>query len=66
MLGADLAAARDAVAQTVEYARSTMGEEAWRESMTPELPATERIPNPYTYTDYSGSGDRHLARDVDR
>ncbi len=30
--------ASDAVAQTVDYARSTMGEDAWRESITPELP----------------------------
>ena len=65
LLGVNLAAARDAVAQTVEYARSTMGEDAWRESITPELPETDRIPNPYTYTDYSGSGDRHTARAED-
>ena len=62
LIGADLAAAKDAVAATVEFARSTMGEQAWRESMTPELPPTERIPNPYTYTDYAGSADRHTAR----
>jgi N-acyl-D-aspartate/D-glutamate deacylase len=62
LVGVDLAAARDAVAETVEFARSTMGEDAWREAMTPELPPTERIPNPYTYTDYSGSEDRHQAR----
>ena len=27
--------------------------------MKPELPTAERIPNPYTYTSYSGSDDRH-------
>jgi hypothetical protein len=43
----------------VEFARATMGEQAWDEGMHPELPATERIPNPYTYTDFSGSDDRH-------
>ena len=55
LVDADLAAARDAVAETVAYARATMGEQAWQESMTPELPDAEHIPNPYTYTDYEGS-----------
>jgi 5-methylthioadenosine/S-adenosylhomocysteine deaminase len=63
LVGADLRAAKDAVANTVEYARSTMGEQAWRESMTPELPPAERIPNPYTYTEFEGSEDRHTAAD---
>jgi 5-methylthioadenosine/S-adenosylhomocysteine deaminase len=65
LVDGNLAAAKSAVANTVDYARSTMGEEAWRESMTPELQQAERIPNPYTYTDYSGSDDRHRAREVD-
>ncbi|HEY2273725.1 MAG TPA: amidohydrolase family protein [Jatrophihabitantaceae bacterium] len=65
LVGADLAGAKDAVANTVDHARSTMGEDAWRESMTPELASTERIPNPYTYTEYSGSSDRHRAREGD-
>jgi hypothetical protein len=30
--------------------------------MRPELPPTERIPNPYTYTDYGGSEVRHRAQ----
>ena len=59
--GTDLRAAKDAVANTVEFARGTMGEDAFRESMTPELPAAERIPNPYTYTEFEGSDDRHTA-----
>jgi cytosine/adenosine deaminase-related metal-dependent hydrolase len=63
LVGVDLDAARTAVADTVEFARSTMGEDAWREAMTPELPQAERIPNPYTYTDYGGSEDRHQARE---
>jgi 5-methylthioadenosine/S-adenosylhomocysteine deaminase len=61
LVGADVRGAKDAVANTVEYARSTMGEQAWRESMTPELSPTERIPNPYTYTEFTGSEDRHTA-----
>ena len=54
LVDVDLRAAKEAVARTVDYARSTMGEQAWQESLTPELPTTERIPNPYTYTDYAG------------
>ncbi|MEU0467626.1 amidohydrolase family protein [Amycolatopsis sp. NPDC006131] len=48
--------ARAAVEATVSYARSTMGEEAWQQAREPEIPATEVIPNPYTYTDYTGDG----------
>ena len=65
LVGVDLAAAREAVARTVEHVRATMGEDAWREAMTPELPPAERIPNPYTYTDYDGGADRHRARQDD-
>ncbi|HTT91953.1 MAG TPA: hypothetical protein VMF65_20530 [Acidimicrobiales bacterium] len=53
------------MARTVDYARSTMGEQAWHEAITPELSPSERIPNPYTYTRYSGSDDRHRARQDD-
>ena len=62
LVGGDLTAAKEAVGRTVEYARSTMGEDAWQESLTPELPTAERIPNPYTYTDYDGGEDRHRAQ----
>jgi 5-methylthioadenosine/S-adenosylhomocysteine deaminase len=56
-LAGDLPKAKDAVANTVDYLRSSMGEEAWAEGMTPELPPAELIPNPYTYTAWDG-GDR--------
>jgi cytosine/adenosine deaminase-related metal-dependent hydrolase len=62
LVGIDLRAAKDAVAATVEHARSTMGEQAWQDSLTPELPAAERIPNPYTYTDFAGDEARHRAQ----
>jgi cytosine/adenosine deaminase-related metal-dependent hydrolase len=62
LVGIDLRAAKDAVAGTVEYARATLGEQAWREAMTPELAPAERIPNPYTYTQFTGSDDRHTAQ----
>ncbi len=65
LVGADLAAARDAVANTVDHARSTMGEQAWQEAMTPELPPSEHIPNPYTYTEFDPGAERHRARRED-
>src|SRR5712671_3007608 len=51
LLGIDLDRARQAVAKTVEYARSKMGEQAWNEGMNPEKAEVELIENPYTYTD---------------
>jgi len=62
LIGIDLAEAKSAVANTVDYARTTMGEQAWQDSLTPELVSTDRIPNPYTYTDYSGGELRHRAQ----
>lgn len=52
LVGVDLAAARAAVESTVEYLRSTMGEQAWRQGMNPEIPETKILDNPYTYTEY--------------
>jgi 5-methylthioadenosine/S-adenosylhomocysteine deaminase len=46
----DLARARQAVEQTVEYLRGQLGEEAWLEGMHPEIPETRVLENPYTYT----------------
>jgi 5-methylthioadenosine/S-adenosylhomocysteine deaminase len=62
LVGVDLGGAKAAVGRTVEYARSTMGEEAWQDSLTPELPVAERVPNPYTYTDFDGGAERHRAQ----
>ncbi|RCW39683.1 cytosine/adenosine deaminase-related metal-dependent hydrolase [Halopolyspora algeriensis] len=52
----DLDRARTAVAATAEYARTEMGEDAWQQSLEPEIAETELIPNPYTYSDYRGDG----------
>jgi cytosine/adenosine deaminase-related metal-dependent hydrolase len=62
LVDVDLAAAKATVARTVDYARSNMGEQAWQESLTPELPASDRIPNPYTYTDFAGDESRQRAQ----
>jgi 5-methylthioadenosine/S-adenosylhomocysteine deaminase len=50
LVGTDLASARHAVEQTVEYAMSQLGEEAWKAGMNPEIPETKVLDNPYTYT----------------
>ncbi|MDX3771799.1 hypothetical protein OG963_01135 [Streptomyces sp. NBC_01707] len=53
LLGADLSRARDAVGATVEHA---LGEEAWREAPAPEIPETELLSSPYTYSKFRGEG----------
>ena len=62
LVGNELGAAKAAVAETVEYARKTMGPEAWAQAMTPDVPETDLIANPYTYTGYDGGADRHRAQ----
>ncbi|MEU7334794.1 amidohydrolase family protein [Streptomyces sp. NPDC007074] len=56
LVGVDLRGAREAVGATVEHARATLGEEAWREALEPEIPRTEPVSNPYTYSTYRGEG----------
>src|SRR5262249_2465176 len=55
LIGADLAKARQAVGQTVEYLHGQLGPEAWTEGMHPEIPETRVLHNPYTYT-YTDGG----------
>jgi 5-methylthioadenosine/S-adenosylhomocysteine deaminase len=50
LLGADLAKARQAVEQTVDYLRRELGPQAWADGMHPEIPETRVLHNPYTYT----------------
>jgi cytosine/adenosine deaminase-related metal-dependent hydrolase len=51
LVGVDLARARQAVDQTVEYLMGKLGPEAWAEGMHPEIPETKVLSNPYTYRD---------------
>ena len=48
--GVNLERAKKAVASTVEYAYSQMGESTWQEVMNPEQTKVELLDNPYTYT----------------
>ena len=50
LLGDGVARARAEVAQTVEYLRGQLGDEAWRAGMHPDVPETKVLDNPYTYT----------------
>lgn len=54
LMGVDLARARQAAEQTVDYLRSQLGHDAWLEGMHPEIPAAKVLENPYTYT-YPGT-----------
>lgn len=53
LVGVDLDRARSAVAETVDHLRSTLGEEAWRQGMNPEIPESKVLDNPYMYTEYA-------------
>jgi 5-methylthioadenosine/S-adenosylhomocysteine deaminase len=58
LVDSKLAAAKKAVAETVEYLQSTMGKETWDAGMHPEIPDTKLNENPYTYTTFdSASAD---------
>ncbi|MFC6006267.1 amidohydrolase family protein [Angustibacter luteus] len=61
LVGADLAAVRSEVEQTVEYLRSTLGEDDWTGGMNPDRPRDEVLDNPYQYTAYK-SDSTHQAR----
>jgi cytosine/adenosine deaminase-related metal-dependent hydrolase len=58
----DLASVRRDAEATVDYLRSSLGEDAWRAGMYPDLPSAELLDNPYQYTDYK-SESTHSARD---
>ena len=48
----DLERARDLVESTVDHLRSQLGHDEWDKGMNPEVPETEILDNPYTYTEY--------------
>ncbi|SNY35306.1 amidohydrolase family protein [Paractinoplanes atraurantiacus] len=52
LVGVDLPTARAKVEATVDYLRETMGEEAWRRGMNPDVPETAIRENPYQYTEW--------------
>jgi 5-methylthioadenosine/S-adenosylhomocysteine deaminase len=52
LVGVDLARARRAIEETVEFATSTLGEDAWKNGMHPEIPERQILENPYQYTEW--------------
>jgi 5-methylthioadenosine/S-adenosylhomocysteine deaminase len=52
LVGTDLAKARQVVEQTVEYLQGQLGPDAWTEGMHPDVPETQLLDNPYTYTEW--------------
>src|SRR3954464_9872706 len=53
LVGVDLPAVRRKLEATVEYLRSTMGEDQWNNGMNPDLPTEDEVlHNPYQYTEY--------------
>lgn len=52
LLGDGLAKAKKAVAATVDYLVSELGEQEWIKGMNPEIPEAKIQENPYTYTDW--------------
>jgi 5-methylthioadenosine/S-adenosylhomocysteine deaminase len=46
------------IANTVNYLQSEMGEEEWLQGMTPEIPESKVLDNPYTYTDFRSDETR--------
>jgi 5-methylthioadenosine/S-adenosylhomocysteine deaminase len=54
LVDVDLQRARDEIDRTIDYLRSEMGEEEWRNGMSPDLPEQELFDNPYQYTDWDG------------
>jgi cytosine/adenosine deaminase-related metal-dependent hydrolase len=58
LVGVDLGAVRREVDSTVDYLRSAIGEEAWTAGMSPEIPETKIMDNPYQYTEYKSDSTR--------
>jgi 5-methylthioadenosine/S-adenosylhomocysteine deaminase len=58
LVGVDLARARHAVEQTVEFAMRTLGEEAWTGGMHPDIPERKILDNPYQYTEWDAGSAR--------
>jgi len=55
LVGADLAAVRAKLDETVAYLQSELGDELWKQDMNPDIPETKVLDNPYMYTDYRSS-----------
>ena len=65
LVGIDLAKARSAVESTVDYLRSSMGEDVWQAGMHPDLPSDHKVlDNPYTYTEFRSAATREARESI--
>ena len=65
LVGVDLAKARSAVESTVDYLRSSMGEDVWQAGMHPDLPSDDKVlDNPYTYTEFRTAATREARESI--
>jgi hypothetical protein len=65
LVGVDLAKARRAVEATVDYLRSSLGEDVWQAGMHPELPSGGKVlDNPYQYTEYRSASTREARESI--
>ena len=55
LVDADLARARRVVEETVSYLHDQLGAEEWAAGMSPDIPESKVLDNPYTYTEYADS-----------
>lgn len=53
LVGADLTKARRTIEETVSYLQDQLGEADWAGGMSPDIPESKVLDNPYTYTDYA-------------
>ncbi|MFJ6076340.1 amidohydrolase family protein [Streptomyces sp. NPDC093065] len=53
LVSTDLAKARRVVGQTVEFLRAELGTEEWARGMSPQIPESKVLDNPYTYTEFA-------------
>ena len=56
--GGALTKAKEEVGRTVEFLRSSMGDDVWTGGMNPDVPESKVLDNPYQYTDFA-SGATH-------
>jgi len=65
LVAVDLAKARKAIDATIDYLRSSLGEQEWHAGMHPEMPADDKVlDNPYTYTDYRSASTREARESI--
>jgi cytosine/adenosine deaminase-related metal-dependent hydrolase len=63
LVGVDLAAIRRQVDSTLDYLRSSMGEDAWHQGMHPEVPEVALVESPYQYNEYHGAAPASRSQD---